>query len=191
MTRLRKHLARARRDRGVMISLVVVLAALAILLPAAVLAKKPPPPPVTIQILNVSDWHGNVDPVTNIGGAWNLSDRWQQDRLAYPSLTLTAGDDFGATPPLSGFFNEVPAIKAQRLMGIQVGALGNHNFDRGIDHLQRMIDLAGAPTSADAPGQPVPIPRRESRPQRRAERRGWHCLLRRRWHPSRCDRHHQ
>jgi hypothetical protein len=37
-------------------------------------------PPVTIQILNVSDWHGNVDPVGNIGGAWNISARWQQDR---------------------------------------------------------------------------------------------------------------
>ena len=43
---------------------------------------------------------------------------------------------------------------AQRLMGIQVGTFGNHNFDSGIAHLQQMIDLAGAPTSADAPGQP-------------------------------------
>ena len=41
------------------------------------------PPPVTIQILNVSDWHGNLDPVGNLGGAWNISARWQQDRLAY------------------------------------------------------------------------------------------------------------
>ena len=39
-------------------------------------------------------------------------------------------------------------------MGIQVGTFGNHNFDRGIEHLQWMIDLAGAPTSADAPGSP-------------------------------------
>jgi 5'-nucleotidase len=39
-------------------------------------------------------------------------------------------------------------------MGIQVGALGNHNFDRGVGHLQQMIDLAGSPTSASAPGQP-------------------------------------
>lgn len=29
-------------------------------------------------------------------------------------------------------------------MGIQVSALGNHNFDGGIDHLQDMIDLAGS-----------------------------------------------
>jgi 5'-nucleotidase len=120
----------------------------------SVAAKPGPPPPVTIQILNVSDWHGNVDPVANVGGAWNISARWQQDRLAHPTLTLTAGDDFGATPALSGFFNEEPAVKAERLMGIQVGTLGNHNFDRGVPHLQQMIDLAGAPTSSTAPGQP-------------------------------------
>ena len=118
------------------------------------IAKLAPPPPVTIQILNVSDWHGNVDPLANVGGAWNISARWKQDRLAYPTLTLTAGDDFGATPALSNFFNEEPSVKSQRLMGIQVGALGNHNFDRGVPHLQQMINLAGAPTSASAPGAP-------------------------------------
>jgi 5'-nucleotidase len=119
-------------------------------------AKKPAPAPVTIQILNVSDWHGNVDPFGTpaVGGAWNISDRWKQDRESHPTLTLTAGDDIGATPPLSSFFNEEPSIKAQRLMGIQVGALGNHNFDRGVGHLQQMIELAGSPTSATAPGQP-------------------------------------
>ena len=121
---------------------------------AAVAQKPDAPAPVTIQLLNVSDWHGNVDPVSNTGGAWNLSARWQQDRLALPTLTLTAGDDFGASPALSNFFNEEPAVKAERMMGIQVNTLGNHNFDRGLAHLQQMIDLAGAPTSSSAPGQP-------------------------------------
>jgi 5'-nucleotidase len=110
--------------------------------------------PVTIQFLNVSDWHGTLDPTNGIAGAPALSTYWKADRLAHPSLTLTAGDDFGATPPLSGFFEEKPAVIAQRMMGIQVGTFGNHNFDRGIAHLQQMINLAGAPTSAAAPGTP-------------------------------------
>jgi len=145
-----------RKGRGmkrVTIS-VLLLVALILGLTSAAVAKKPAPPPVTIQILNVSDWHGNVDPVANVGGAWNISARWQQDRQAHPTLTLTAGDDFGATPALSNFFNEEPAVKAERLMGIQINTLGNHNFDRGVAHLQQMIDLAGAPTSASAPGTP-------------------------------------
>jgi 5'-nucleotidase len=129
-----------------------IIALLALLVPAGVLAARPAAP-VTIQLLNVSDWHGNLDPQSANGGAWNISARWQQDRLALPTLTLTAGDDYGAAPPLSGFFNEEPAVKAERLMGIQVNTFGNHNFDKGVAHLQQMVDLAGAPAGGALPGQ--------------------------------------
>ena len=151
-------------------ALAAALLTMALLVPAGVLAHhKPahpqgPPPappgrPVTIQFLNVSDWHGQLDPldifgVGRRGGASVISKHWQADRAANPNtLALTGGDDFGASPPLSNFFDEVPAVLAQRMMGIQVGTLGNHNFDRGIDHLQDMIDLAGAPSSEE-PGDP-------------------------------------
>jgi 5'-nucleotidase len=135
-----------------------VLALVGLVIPAGVFAaKSPPPSPVDIQILNVSDWHANLDPASAAGGAWNISARWKVDRTVHPTLTLTAGDDFGAAPPLSGFFNEEPSIQAQRLMGIQVNTFGNHNFDRGLAHLQSMINLAAAPstgTSGAHPGQP-------------------------------------
>lgn len=104
--------------------------------------------PVEIQLLNVSDWHAQLDPTNvvgqgDIGGAAAISAYWQADRAANPNtLTLTAGDAFGAAPPLSSFFDEEPAVLTMNQMGIQVDALGNHNFDRGVDHLQRMIDLA-------------------------------------------------
>jgi 5'-nucleotidase len=103
---------------------------------------------VPIQFLNVSDWHAQLDPLSvtgvgTVGGAAQLSTYFQADRAANPnSLTLTAGDAYGASPPLSGFFNEEPAVKAMNLMGFHVDTFGNHNFDRGIDHLQQMIDLA-------------------------------------------------
>jgi 5'-nucleotidase len=115
--------------------------------------------PVTLQFLNVSDWHAQLDPnsvqgVGNIGGAAAISTYWKQDRLANPNtLTLTAGDAFGATPPLSGFFGDEPAIKAMRLMGIQVDTLGNHNFDSGLAFMQNLIDLAALPVGAE-PGTP-------------------------------------
>ena len=123
------------------------------LIPAGALAK-PPAPPVTIQFLNVSDWHGQIIPVSGVGGAAALAAYWEADRLANPNtLTLTAGDDFGATPPISTFFEDEPAVIAQRMMGMNVGTFGNHNFDRGISHLQQMIDLAGAP-AGDELGTP-------------------------------------
>lgn len=144
---------KGRKMKKVLTAALVLVAAL-FTIGGAGAAKPGLPDPVTIQILNVSDWHGNVDPVGTAGGAWNISARWKQDRLAYPSLTVTAGDDFGATPAISSFFNEEPAVKAQRLMAMDVNTLGNHNFDRGVPHLQQMIDLARAPTSAGAPGTP-------------------------------------
>lgn len=109
---------------------------------------------VSMQFLSVSDWHAQLDPLSGgIGGAAAISTYWQDDRAAFEgrTITLTAGDAYGASPPLSGFFDEVPGVLAMRLMGFDVDTFGNHNFDRGIEHLQQMIDLAG---STDEPGTP-------------------------------------
>jgi 5'-nucleotidase len=103
---------------------------------------------IPIQFLNVSDWHGQLDPLEPstgvfVGGAAQISSYWKADRLAEPNtLTLTAGDAYGAAPPLSSFFEERTAVMAMNRMGFDVDTFGNHNFDRGIDHLQKMIDLA-------------------------------------------------
>lgn len=105
--------------------------------------------PVTLQIITISDWHGQLDPNTvlsdggQIGGAALLSTYFQQERAANPNtLIVTAGDAYGASPALASFFDEVPAVRALTLMGVQFDTFGNHNFDRGLAHLQQMIDLA-------------------------------------------------
>lgn len=103
---------------------------------------------VDLQILSVSDWHAQLDPLSvtgvgNVGGAAVLSSYFQAERAANPNtLTLTAGDAFGGSPPLSNYFNEETAVLAMNLMGFDADTFGNHNFDRGITHLQQMIDLA-------------------------------------------------
>jgi 2',3'-cyclic-nucleotide 2'-phosphodiesterase (5'-nucleotidase family) len=132
---------------------------LALLLAPLSSAGAAPRQPVNLQFLSISDWHGQLDPLNvfgigNVGGAAALSTYFQMERTANPNtLTLTAGDAYGATPPLSNFFEEVPAVLAMRLMGFDADTLGNHNFDRGIDHLQQMIDLAGEPAGVE-PGEP-------------------------------------
>jgi 5'-nucleotidase len=78
-----------------------------------------------------------------VGGAAVLSGYFQADRAASPNtLTVTAGDEFGATPPLSSFFGDIPAVKALNLMGLSADTFGNHNFDRGTASLQSLIDMA-------------------------------------------------
>jgi 2',3'-cyclic-nucleotide 2'-phosphodiesterase (5'-nucleotidase family) len=114
--------------------------------------------PVTIQILAISDWGAQLDPLSvtgvSVGGAPVLSAYFRQERAADPrTLTLTAGNAFGVSPPLSSVFDDVPAVLAMRLLGLDADTLANHNFDRGLAHLQRLIDLAGAPAGTE-PGDP-------------------------------------
>jgi len=144
-----------RIRRGIVATLALLLVLGTGLLPA----EAEPRQPVELQFLNVSDWHAQLDPlpvsgIGDVGGAAVLSSYWNADRAENPnSLTLTAGDAFGASPPLANFFEEVPAVLAMRMMGFDVDTFGNHNFDRGIGHLQQMIDLAAASPSSQ-PGEP-------------------------------------
>ena len=108
-------------------------------------------PPVDIQVLNVSDFHGQLDPLSvfgigDVGGAAALSSYWAADRAANPrTLLLTAGDAVGASPPLSSFFDDRPTIQWMNYAGFDADALGNHNFDAGLGRLQSQIDAAAFP----------------------------------------------
>ncbi len=110
---------------------------------------------IDLQVISFSDWHGQLDPAqtsgpladggtgnVDTGGASALSAYFSRERATQPNtLIVTGGDEFGATPPLAAFFNEEPAVQALNLMGLQANTFGNHNFDKGVAHLQSMIAL--------------------------------------------------
>lgn len=108
-----------------------------------------------ITLVSVSDWHGQLEPLgvridgetRQVGGAPVLKYYFDQERKRNPggTLVVTAGDAFGATPPLSSFFEDVPAIEAQNAMGVDADTLGNHNFDHGPDRLRKLMSLARFP----------------------------------------------
>lgn len=98
----------------------------------------------TFKIIGLTDFHGQLDTVggtTPKGGAAVLSAYVAQERNSC-TLVVGAGDMVGASPPLSSFFNEEPAIKALNLIGLDVTALGNHEFDKGLTALNSLITLA-------------------------------------------------
>lgn len=148
---------RTVRKRARLVAVVVAAALGSSLIATQAASAKPTTPLVAIQILNVSDWHGQLDPVSvtgtgNVGGAAVLKAYFDRHRAENPNtLLLTAGDAVGATPPISSFFQDVPAIRAMRLMGFDADTLGNHNFDAGTARLQAQIDLAASTTE---PGKP-------------------------------------
>jgi 2',3'-cyclic-nucleotide 2'-phosphodiesterase (5'-nucleotidase family) len=116
--------------------------------------------PVEIRILTVSDWHGQLDPLFvfgegTFGGAAELAVYFDAERADNPnSLTLTAGDAVGASPPLSNFFDEEPAVRSMRMMGFDADGFGNHNFDGGIADLQNLVDIANTPAGGAELGEP-------------------------------------
>ena len=116
-----------------------------------------------ITILNISDYHGQLVPLTEaadnlaapganpafaIGGSAFLEPwfDWYRDEAPNGSLTIAAGDSVGATPPISSFFGDTPTIELMNLMGFGLDGLGNHNFDRGSAYLRNtLIPLADFP----------------------------------------------
>jgi 5'-nucleotidase len=133
--------------------------ALAVAPSSSVEAKPKPKPPKTmpIQLLSINDFHGNLEPPTGssgvvtrlntdgtttavpAGGAEYLSTALQMAREGHPnSITVSAGDNIGASPLLSAAFHDEPTILAMNEMGVQVASVGNHEFDEGSAELLRM-----------------------------------------------------
>jgi 5'-nucleotidase len=54
------------------------------------------------------------------------------------TVFVAAGDLVGASPLLSSLFNDEPTIDSLSLMGLDLAAVGNHEFDRGRDELLRL-----------------------------------------------------
>jgi 5'-nucleotidase len=105
----------------------------------------------SIRLVSFSDFHGQLDSVAvanvgNLGGAAALATYFASERAADPgTVVLSGGDLFGASPPLAMYFQERPAVETANLWRLEANAVGNHEFDRGLAHLQSMIEVARFP----------------------------------------------
>ncbi|HET9398119.1 MAG TPA: bifunctional metallophosphatase/5'-nucleotidase [Sphingomicrobium sp.] len=106
-----------------------------------------PASPVEVQILAINDFHGNLEPPNltvpavngqvPAGGAAYLASALKQTRSAN-SITVAAGDLIGASPISSALFLDEPTIRALSMAGLDLAAVGNHEFDKGAAELTRM-----------------------------------------------------
>ena len=135
-------------------------------------------PLMPVQLLSFNDFHGNlepptgssgrnvtghaVDPVTgkavdtttDAGGVAYLATHLAQARRGHrDTLTVGAGDMIGASPLLSAAFHDEPSIEALNTLGLDVTAVGNHEFDEGYRELQRMAGGGCLPDGAGADNQ--------------------------------------
>ncbi|HEX7537256.1 MAG TPA: hypothetical protein VF391_09655, partial [Dermatophilaceae bacterium] len=113
-----------------------------------------------IQLLSFNDFHGNLEPpagssgtvvsghaldapnlnvTTPAGGVEYLATHLRNARKGYPNtVTVAAGDIVGASPLVSAAFHDEPTIEAMNALGLEVSAVGNHEFDEGYKELQRL-----------------------------------------------------
>ncbi|MGO4596042.1 bifunctional metallophosphatase/5'-nucleotidase [Terrabacter sp. 2RAF25] len=148
-----------RRIAGVALAgaCVAALAAPALAAPTAGpdTSKAPGKTQFPIQILSFNDFHGNLeapggssgkiqtgptkDDTTLVGGVEYLATHLKQARVGHANtVTVAAGDMVGASPLLSAAFHDEPTVEALNTLGLDITAVGNHEFDEGYKELQRL-----------------------------------------------------
>jgi 5'-nucleotidase len=111
--------------------------------------------PVSLRILAINDFHGYLRPSPGIrindgadsekkvlvpaGGSERMATLVRKLREGRSNnVFVAAGDLIGASPFLSAMFHDEPAIESLSMMGLELAAVGNHEFDEGKDELLRM-----------------------------------------------------
>lgn len=108
--------------------------------------------PIDLQLLALNDFHGHLEPGTpgtirefpssdpvRAGGAEYLATHIRNLEADNPNtLVVSAGDLIGASPLLSALFHDEPTIEAMNRIGLDLNAVGNHEFDEGATELLRM-----------------------------------------------------
>jgi 5'-nucleotidase len=88
----------------------------------------------TVQILNVNDFHGRINDST-VKFAGTIEKLRAQVGDAN-TLFLSAGDNVGASLFASAIQNDKPTVDVLNALELAVSAVGNHEFDKGMDFLQ-------------------------------------------------------
>ncbi|MFC0251197.1 bifunctional metallophosphatase/5'-nucleotidase [Massilia consociata] len=108
--------------------------------------------PVTINLVAINDFHGNLEPSrytpTGLDGAKEQAIRaggieavaaalqaWRKEDKDL--LFVSAGDLVGASPALSSLWADEPTIEAMNMLDLRASAVGNHEFDAGRKELLR------------------------------------------------------
>jgi 5'-nucleotidase len=131
--------------------------------------KKPPQKPVRMQLLGINDFHGHLEAGTPgrisrtkhrrdgvfAGGAEYLAAHVRLlSRRRKHTLVVAAGDTVGGSPLLSSLFHDEPAIEAMNKIGLDIAAVGNHEFDEGANELRRLQNGGCHPVDGCADGTP-------------------------------------
>lgn len=103
---------------------------------------------VQFSVSNITDFHGHIEQVVNTDDEGNIVSVEEAgaalltgmvDHLRAESadghFLTTSGDNVGGSAFTSMLLNDQPTLAALNAMGVDVSAVGNHEFDQGYDDL--------------------------------------------------------
>lgn len=109
-----------------------------------------PTKPVTINLVNINDYHGTIDQNTLKWAGTVEQAKALNGATPANTLFLSAGDNVGASTFPSAIADDQPTIEMLNELGLKASALGNHELDKGFDDLKdRIAHLADFPYIAD------------------------------------------
>lgn len=104
---------------------------------------------IKVQILGANDLHGKIDvtstvadrPGLSFGRADYLAAYMRQREATNPNtFIIHSGDMIGGSSPVSALLQDEPTVEIMESIGFDVGTIGNHELDEGIDELLRMVN---------------------------------------------------
>lgn len=98
--------------------------------------------PVEVTIVGTNDFHGRLLPGSDSGGAAKLAtavDSVREEYGAANTVFAAAGDLIGASTFESFIQQDKPTLDALNAAGLEVSAVGNHEFDQGYDDLTNRV----------------------------------------------------
>jgi 5'-nucleotidase/UDP-sugar diphosphatase len=103
-----------------------------------------------LTILHTSEHHGTLEPIENgpfkgLGGVARRAGLIERIRKEVTQILLVDSGDLVVGTAMSSVFRGAPDIAAMNLMGYDALALGNHDFDFGLEHLRELKKQARFP----------------------------------------------
>ncbi|MCB0017911.1 MAG: bifunctional metallophosphatase/5'-nucleotidase [Anaerolineales bacterium] len=100
-----------------------------------------------LTILYTNDEHGWMEGTEPDAGAANLLGLWQTEEGYDPdgNFLLLSGGDLWTGPAISTWFAGQSMVEVMNVMGYDAAAVGNHEFDFGLDVLQDHIAASSFP----------------------------------------------
>ncbi len=106
------------------------------------------PNTITLTILYTDDEHGWMEGWNQGPGAAELLGLWQAQfgyDPADPRFLVLSGGDNWTGPAISTWFKGESMVEVMNAMGYDASAVGNHEFDFGLENMQHTVSLADFP----------------------------------------------